>query len=87
MPVPPACTGPAILHAYNAGSLATEYWNSAQATGNRDQARGNAVKFVPPTIVTGKVYADADRGRRVRTAAQVERILHYFKATARVGLP
>jgi hypothetical protein len=47
--------GAAVLHAYDANNLATEFWNSSQAPNNRNQA-GNAVKVSVPTIANGRVY-------------------------------
>ena len=43
------------MHAYSTTDLATEYWNRAQSSGNRDPA-GNARQFMPPTMANGKVY-------------------------------
>jgi outer membrane protein assembly factor BamB len=44
-----------VLHAYNAGSLATELYNSSQAPNGRDSF-GTASHFGTPMIVNGKVY-------------------------------
>lgn len=46
--------GASALHAYDAGNISTELYNSA-ATDGRD-ALGGAIKFSTPTIVNGKVY-------------------------------
>ncbi len=48
-------TSPAVLHAYDANNLATEFYNSNQAANSRDHF-GNGNKFIAPTIANGKVY-------------------------------
>ncbi len=53
-------SSPAVLHAYDAGNLATELYNSTQA-GSRDQF-GNGNKFITPMIANGKVYVGTQNG-------------------------
>jgi hypothetical protein len=51
----------AVLHAYDAGNLATELYNSAQAPGGRDSI-GTGNKFITPTIADGKVFVGTTNG-------------------------
>ena len=44
-----------VLHAYAAGNLAHEFYNSNQAGNQRDQF-GTASHFGTPMVVNGKVY-------------------------------
>jgi outer membrane protein assembly factor BamB len=53
-------TGAAVLHAYDAGNLATELYNSTQA-GARDSI-GTGNKFITPTIADGKVFVATTNG-------------------------
>ncbi len=46
---------PAVLHAFDPTDLATEFYNSNQAAGGRDQF-GNGNKYMVPTIANGKVF-------------------------------
>jgi hypothetical protein len=50
-----SATTPGVLHAYDPANIKTEFWNSAQAVGGRDQP-GNAVRFFSLTVANGKVY-------------------------------
>jgi Immunoglobulin domain/PQQ enzyme repeat len=48
-------TSPAILHAYAASNLATELYNSNQASNGRDQF-GAGNKYIAPVVADGKVF-------------------------------
>jgi outer membrane protein assembly factor BamB len=52
---------PAVLHAYDAGDLGHELYNSSQASGGRDQF-GAGNKFITPMIADGKVFVGTQGG-------------------------
>jgi Immunoglobulin I-set domain/PQQ enzyme repeat len=54
-------SNPAVLHAYDAGDLSREIYNSNQAAGGRDHF-GVGNKFITPTIADGKVFVGTTTG-------------------------
>jgi hypothetical protein len=48
-------TSPAVLHAYSAANIATELYNSNEASNQRDQF-GAGNKYIVPVIADGKVF-------------------------------
>jgi hypothetical protein len=54
---------PAVLHAYDAGTL-SELYNSNQAPGDRDRFSDGfpAIRYMTPTIANGKVFQGASNG-------------------------
>ncbi len=56
-----AASGAAVLHAYDAGNLANELYNSTQAANSRDSF-GTGNKFITPTIADGKVLVGTTTG-------------------------
>ena len=50
-----------MLHAYDAGSLAHELYNSSQAANGRDSF-GPGNKFITPMIADGKVFVGTQSG-------------------------